>query len=350
MNDSATPSISVIVPCRNERYSIEACLRSILGQECASPGFEVIVVDGMSQDGTREILKALAEEDPRFRIVDNPDRITPCGMNVGIRAARGRYIAIMGAHSEYAPDYLRTCVELLEEHPEVCCTGGPIISRGKGVFGRAVAAVMSHPVGIGNAKHRLPNYEGNAEGACFPMFRREIFDEVGLFDESLFRNQDDELNYRIALAGGKIFISPRARATYSVRESPRKLFLQYSQYGYWRVAVLKKHRMPASVRHVVPIAFFGLMIVLLGGGLFLPGWWRVTAAVLPAGYASILVAAGAQVGWKRGIVVGCAFPIVAAIIHVAYAIGFGWGLLEGHRAFAPSGREGFDAARIRTHQ
>src|SRR5262249_41619552 len=159
-------------------------------------------------------------------------RITPSGMNSGIREARGRYVAIMGAHTEYAEDYLHTCIELLDEHPEVWCAGGPIVSKGRSRFGQAVAVAMSHTVGVGNAKRRVPDYEGYAEGACFPVFRREVFDKIGLYDEDLVRNQDDDLNYRLAVAGGKVFISPRAWCSYYVRDAPVPFFRQYFEYGY----------------------------------------------------------------------------------------------------------------------
>jgi glycosyltransferase involved in cell wall biosynthesis len=321
-------ALSIIVPCRNEKDYIEACVRSILAQEPPPGGFEVIIADGMSDDGTRDVLKRLAEDDPRLRIVDNPGRITPYGMNAGIREARGRYIAILGAHTEYASDYVRQCATLLDEHPEICCSGGPIVSRGKGVFGQAVAAAMSHPVGIGNAKHRLPNYEGYAEGACFPMFRKEIFDKVGLYDENLVRNQDDDFNYRVTRSGGKIFISPRAQCNYYVRESPSQLFRQYRQYGYWRVAVLKKHHLPASIRQLVPIAFFFLMPMLLVVGLCLPGWWRLMAAALPAAYGLMLITAGIWIAIKKDTVVGFMFPAAAIIMHLAYAAGFVWGVMD----------------------
>ena len=221
------PAVSVVVPCRNEQAHIETCIRSILAQDTPEGGLEIIVADGMSGDGTRRILERLAAEDDRLLVIDNPGRTAPCGRNAGIRQARGQYVAILDAHTEYARDYLRRCVELLDEHPEVCCSGGPIISRGRTAFGRAVAAAMSHPIGVGNARHRFPDYEGYAEGACFPMFRRETFEQVGLFDEALVRNQDDDFNYRVAQAGGKVFISPSARCIYYVRESPRDLYWQY---------------------------------------------------------------------------------------------------------------------------
>jgi hypothetical protein len=195
---------------------------------------------------------------------------------------------------------------------------------------------MSHPVGIGNAKHRFPSYEGYAEGACFPMFRKEIFDKVGLYDETLVRNQDDEFNYRVAREGEKIFISPRAWSCYYVREAPLLLFRQYFQYGYWRVVVLRKHRFPASIRQIVPVVFFLATFVLLLVGLYLPGWWRLLAAALPMAYVSMLMAAGARIATKHGMLVGLMFPVAAAIMHLAYAAGFAWAVISRSNKRRPS--------------
>jgi glycosyltransferase involved in cell wall biosynthesis len=173
--------ISVIILCFNECQHIETCVRSILSQERPLGGLEIIVVDGLSDDGTREILTRLASEHPELCVVDNPRRITPCAMNAGIQAARGKYFAILGANTQYAADFLMACASLLHEHPEVSCVGGPAVTRGKGLFGQAVAAAMTHPVGIGNAKHRHPSYEGSAEMACYPVFGKEVFERIGLY-------------------------------------------------------------------------------------------------------------------------------------------------------------------------
>jgi succinoglycan biosynthesis protein ExoA len=322
------PMFSVVMPCRNESHHIEVCVRSILGQERPPEGIEVIVVDGMSDDGTREILDKLAKEHPEIRVVDNPRRITPCAMNVGICEARGRYIAILGAHCQYASNYLSTCVTLLHEHPEASCVGGPAVSIGRGLFGQAVAAAMSHPVGIGNAKHRYPTYEGYAEGACYPVFRKEVFEKVGLYDEMLVRNQDDEFNYRLAKHGEKVFISPRARYSYFIRETPFRLFRQYFEYGYWRVAVLRKHRLPASFRQIVPPLFMAVMLINVIVGLSLPGWWRLTAAAIPMLYGVTLLAVGVMQSHKTGWRVAVLFPVAVAIMHVAYAMGFVCGTMK----------------------
>jgi len=339
----ACPGVTMVVPCRNERDHIEDCVRSLLSQEPPESGYELLIVDGMSDDGTREILRRLEAEDPRLRVIDNPDRITPSAMNAGIRMARGRYIAILGAHATYAVDYIRTCADILDLQPEVWCSGGPIVSRARGAFGRAVAAAMSHPAGVGNAKHRFPEYGGHAEGACFPMFRRETFERVGMYDECLVRNQDDELNLRVARAGGKVFISPRARCEYYVRETVPGLFRQYYQYGYWRVAVLRKHRIPASWRQMAPVAFFGLILAGLGAGFWLSGTSGLIVAVtIPAVYVFLLLASGLCLVARAGAGAGLLFPLAAGIMHLAYATGFVAGFVTGKRDRAMSNEGGLN--------
>lgn len=291
----------------------------------------MIVADGLSTDGTRDIIKALCALHHELRLIDNPRRITPCAMNAGIREARGLYVAILGAHCHYAPDYLRTCVDLLEEHPEASCVGGPIVSKGRSLFGQAVAAAMSHPAGIGNAKHRNPRYEGYAEGACFPVFRKQIFERIGLYDEKLLRNQDDELNFRLTKSGGKVFLSPRARVTYFVRETVGALFQQYFHYGYWRVAVLRKHRMPASLRQLAaPVLMSGIVSCLVLG-LFLPGMWGLAMLAIPSIYGFTLLSTAIQQSSILGMKVSSLFPLAAATMHIAYAVGFAWGILTGGR-------------------
>jgi glycosyltransferase involved in cell wall biosynthesis len=324
--------LSVIIPCRNERKHIETCVRSILGQERPQGGIEIIIVDGLSDDGTRKVLESLAKEHPELRVVDNPRRVTPCAMNAGIRESQGKYIAILGAHCDYADDYLKTCVDLLNEHPEISCAGGPIISAGKSLFGQAVAAAMSHAVGIGNARHRHPKYEGYAEGACYPVFRKEVFEKIGLYDEMLVRNQDDELNYRLTKQGGKVFLSPRARSTYFVRETVTSLFRQYFEYGYWRVAVIRKHRMPASFRHLVPPMFLIGLIASLTLAFIVPAGWRLLMLMAPCIYGLVLCGVGLHLSHRAGWRVGSLFPIAAATMHIAYAIGFMWGVIKGAQA------------------
>jgi len=312
--------ISVIIPCYNEEKFIEKCINSLFRQKNISGDFEIIVVDGMSRDNTRTILERMASSDGRLKIVDNNKKITPVAFNLGIKNSSGEYVCIMGAHSEYDENYLSNCLKLFNEHPEVSCVGGPIISKGRNVFAKAAAMAMSSPVGVGNAKHRFPDYEGYAEMACFPMFKREVFAQVGLYDERLVRNQDDEFCFRLRLNGGKIYISPLIVSEYYVRDSPGKLFRQYFDYGKWRIAVLRKHKIPIAFRQFVPALFFFtvFLIAILASLAGMP----VLGLVLPAFYIGALIAASAKVLLHSGPGIAAAFFSAVFILHFSYAAGF----------------------------
>ncbi len=321
-NNSKLPLVSVVVLCRNEVNNIRETVLSILEQSIPDEDMELLVADGMSTDGTREILKELAEEYPQIRVLDNHKKITPAAMNLGINESRGKYVAIMGGHAEYSPDYLKESIKTLERNSEVACAGGPVRSKGKTAFGMAVAEAMSHPVGIGNATHRHPDYEGYGEGVAFPVFRKDIFDKIGLYDENLVRNQDDELNYRLKKAGAKVYLTPHARVDYYVRETPLKLFHQYFQYGFWRVIVMNKHKIVVTPRHLAPIGFFTITsLLLLLGKLFprIPRW--ISSAPLFC-YISALGLFGFLTGIKRGWKIGLMFIPAVFILHFSYAAGF----------------------------
>lgn len=316
-------AVSVVVPCRNEMDCIESCLRSILRQESPEGGFEVLVADGMSDDGTRDILARLATEDERLHVIENPRGITPAGMNAGIRAARGRYIAIMGAHNTYSQDYLLQCVQILEQK-NVDNVGGALICDGKSWLQRAIAGAHHSPFSAGGARWHNANYEGPADTVFGGVYRRDVFDRIGLLDEELIRNQDDEFNLRLVRAGGKIWHSGKIKSWYAPRKSVRALFRQYVQYGYWKVRVIQKHQLPASVRHLVPGCFL-LSIVALGllallwppAALF---WLGLLATYFLCNLgASVLVAA--TNGWSI-------FPLLP-IIFATYHFGYGYGFLRG---------------------
>ena len=255
------PAVSVIVPCRNERDQVDTSLRSILAQESPTGDFEVIIADGLSDDGTHEVLKELEREDSRLRIIDNPGRIVATGLNSAIRLARGDVIVRMDTHTRYAPDYLRQCVAVLKE-TGADNVGGPWVAEGQGLISQAIAAAFQSPFSVGGARGHKPYYEGPLDTVYLGCWPREIFDRIGRFDEDLVRNQDDEFNLRILKAGGRIWQSPRIRSWYTPRESLRLLFQQQRQYGYWKVRVIQKHKIPASIRHLVPAAFVLSLVIL----------------------------------------------------------------------------------------
>jgi succinoglycan biosynthesis protein ExoA len=325
-NETERAIISVIIPCRNENKYIQDTINSILCQKNEGYAFEIIVVDGMSQDGTREILNELSTKNQNIKVIDNPAKVTPVALNIGIKNSSGKYIAILGAHAEYSDDYFSENLELMKTHPEVSCTGGPIISKGKNYFAKAAAIAMSSPVGVGNAKHRFPEYEGYAEMACFPFFKREVFDKYGLYDESLIKNQDDEFCFRIRLRGAKIFISNKVKSTYYVRDSFSKLFNQYFSYGKWRIPVLLKHKIAISYRQQVPALFFVTIAFLFMISCYFHNIY--IGLFLPVLYFFILIGFAVSYLKKENIKVIRYLPAIVFILHFSYAIGFLSGIIK----------------------
>ena len=312
-----------MVPCYNEREHIEVCVRSILAQEPPDGGFEVIVADGMSDDGTRDILMRLAREDPRLRVIDNPGRYVSTGLNAAIRVAQGAIIIRMDAHTEYAPDYVRECVSVLQE-TGADNVGGPWIARGDAYMSRAIAAAFQSPFAAGGAGAHYPDYKGIVDTVYLGCWPRNIFDWAGFFDEELVRNQDDEFNLRLSRAGGKIWQSPRIKSWYRPRGSLSALVRQYMQYGYWKVRVIQKHKIPASTRHLIPACFILSLIALPFLSLWWPlaawGWLGLVGLYLVSSMAASLLTAARQ-EWRL-------FPLLP-LVFACYHVGYGCGFLRG---------------------
>ena len=328
MDRRSSPLVSIVVPCRNEAGHIDVCLRSILSQEELSGGrgFEVLVADGLSDDGTREAILERVAHDQRLRLIDNPGRIVSTGLNAAVRAARGEIIIRMDAHTEYASDYVCQCVAVLTESG-ADNVGGPACTRAEGTMQRAICAAYHSPFSVGGARFHDPSYEGELDTVVYGCWRTETLLRLGLFDEELERNQDDELNLRLSLSGGRLWQSPRIKSWYRPRSSLKALFKQYLQYGYWKVRVIQKHGRPASLRHLVPVVL--VLGVTLG---WLPGFghwscWLVYAGALGLyGLLCLLfsVRAAATSGWDLLLVL----PVVFLIYHFSYGIGFAWGILD----------------------
>jgi succinoglycan biosynthesis protein ExoA len=342
-----TMKISIIIPCRNERRHVREFLDSMLAQEL-EPGWEVevLVADGLSDDGTREVLAGYSREDPRVRVVDNPGRIVSTGLNAAIAASTGDIVVRMDAHTVYAPDYVRQCVTVLEESG-ADNVGGPWVARGQGAIGKAIAAAFQSPFCTGFGKAHDPQYEGEVDTVYLGCWRRSLFGEVGMFDPGLVRNQDDEFNFRLRLAGKRVWQSPRIVSWYTPRASIRALFRQYMQYGFWKVVVIRKHRGLASWRHAVPALFVGSLLVLapmltLAVLLRLPAAAAALGAVLSVelgAYLLACLAATAPMLGSLGPAAGLALPLVMGVYHVAYGLGFLmgiWKLRQRSRATAPA--------------
>ena len=320
---TSLPFVTVVMVVRNEAPFMARALELVLAQDYPRDHMEIIVADGLSDDGTRDVLAEYQAKYPFIQVVDNPGRIVASGLNVAIDRAQGELIVRIDGHGQVATDFVTQVVKLMDEHPEAWCAGGPIVHAGTNLFGEAVAVAMSHPLGVGLATHRFEDYEGYVEGAHFPTFRKWIFDRIGKFDEGLVRTEDDEFNYRIAQAGGKVYVSPRVRYVYYVRDGLGKLFRQYFQYSFWRIPVIKKHKKPTTLRQVVPPLFFLAMLVLLVVGVWLRQPW--IALALPVIYLVALVAVAISVIPRKGLAVAALVPLAVATMHFAYALGIAYG-------------------------
>lgn len=320
------PSVSVILACRNEAESIERCLESVLGQEDPGGGIEFLVADGLSSDGTMEILQKIAARDPRLKVLANPGKIVSTGLNEAIRQARGAVIVRMDAHTTYAPDYVRASLEVLRE-TGADNVGGPARTEARSKAEQAFCAAYHSPFSVGGARFHDVHYEGYVDTVPYGCWRAEAFKRFGLFDPELARNQDDEMNLRIVRQGGKVWQSPRIRSWYSPRTSLGALFRQYMQYGYWKVRVIQKHHLPASIRHLVPGLFVGALATLLCLAPFVV-WARWAFSFLFGFYLLCLLAASCKTAATSSWQFFPLFPAIFACYHFGYGYGFLRGLFD----------------------
>lgn len=311
--------VTVIMPVFNEEFFIARSLDRILAQNYPEERLEILVVDGRSNDNTRAIVESYIERDSRIALLDNSERLRGCAINVAIPHAKGDVIVLVDGHCEVSEDFLQEGVNLLRDHPEAWCVGGPTKHVGETTFARAAAVAMSNVAGVGTATHRFENFEGYADGVQFPAVRRWVFDSIGMFDEKMVRTEDDDFTFRIRQAGGKVFVSPRIRYRYFVRDSVRKLWQQYSQYGFWRVPMIMKHKRPTTVRQMVPLIFAFLVMAFFILGLVLGK--PVVAIALPAVYLTALVAVAFWSAFTVGFRAALFVPIAIMTMHTAYAFG-----------------------------
>ncbi len=319
-------TVSVIVPCRNEAAHIDAFVAGLRAQRLPPElVLEIVIADGRSDDGTRERLAALAAADARLRWIDNPARVTPVALNLAIAAARGEWIVRMDVHTRYAEDYVAQCVAALQASG-ASCVGGPW--RAEAGPGRAglIGAAFGSRFGSGGAASRRLDYSGEVDTVYLGAWRRAELLRWGGFDESLVRNQDDELALRIVRGGGRIWQSAAIRSWYQPRSSFGALFRQFWQYGYWKLAVMRKHRLPAAPRQLAP---FGFVAVLGALALGAP-WSRAAALALGALLALYVLAALGAAAALAPARPRSWLPLVWAFacMHFGYGLGFARALAD----------------------
>jgi len=284
---------TVVMPCLNEEPYIRRAVRSLLDEDFLERG-ELVVVDGMSSDRTREIVREFIGKGYRVKLIDNPDKTQAYGLNLGIKEARGRVILRADAHCVYPPGYVRRSAGLLEE-TGAAAVGGMMWPVGEGLVQRAVALALRHPAGVGDARWHLGNYRGYADAAYLGVFRRRLFDEVGPYDTRCRANQDGELYLRIMKAGGRIFLDSSIRVVYFPRKSLGELGGQYFRYGKGRAYTTWKHRRLTSWRQAGPPVLVAVLLASVG---LAAGTGEAAWLLAPGGYAAGLLAAAA-LGWRR---------------------------------------------------
>jgi glycosyltransferase involved in cell wall biosynthesis len=323
------PFVTVIVPTRDEERYIAVTLDSILATAYPADRLEVLVVDGRSRDRTPAVVSEYAAQHPAVVLLDNPKRTAPAALNVGIRVARGEIIVRMDAHVVYPPDYLPLAVAALLE-TGADNVGGVIVTRpgADTPMGRAIALGLSHPFGVGNSYFRIGTAERRwVDTVPFGCFRRSLFDRVGLFDEELVRNQDDEFNFRIRRRGGRVLLLPNLVADYYARPSLRDVARMYFQYGYFKPLVARKLGRIMTARQLVPAAF---LLTLAGAGFLTPWlpWAAVVGGAVAGAYALAVGACALTVATRHGVRCGLALGAIFAVLHASYGLGFLRGIVD----------------------
>ena len=319
--------ITIILSIRNEAKHIKQTLDSILNQNSIEQAFEILISDGMSTDNTRDIIIKYQKEHPNIHLIDNTEKIVSTGFNRALNEAKGDIIIRVDGHCEIASDYIRKCVECMERI-NADCVGGATDHVASGLVGKSIKLGQSSFFGVGGVLFRKNVEKGQyVDTLAFGAYKREVFDQLGGYDEELVRNQDDEFNFRIIQNGGKIWLDPSIKSSYYLRDSFTKLFKQYFQYGFYKVRVMQKRKGLASWRHVVPGLFaltllFGLSIFLFTGNTI-----PILSLCLPYLSFSLFATILELIKMPSNFISVLMLPVTFFILHVSYGLGFLMGFI-----------------------
>ncbi len=326
-NTQKMPLVSVIMPIRNEEIFIKKSLGAILQQTYPRSLMEILITDGCSTDKTREIIEQFQKEYENIIYLNNPKKIVPTGLNLAIKQSKGEVIIRIDGHTIIDKDYIKNCVDLLLTSNADNVGGRMQATNTTSLFGKAVAIATSTPFGIGNSRFHYSKNEEFVDSVYMGAWHRNLFSQIGLFDEELVRNQDDEFNYRLRKNGGKILLSPKIKSIYTVRSTPKALWKQYFQYGFWKVRVLQKHPKQMSLRHFIPPVFVAALAISGLFFIFFPkSQWIYS--ITPALYLVFDLIVSLRLGLKNNFTVFLIMLIVFPILHLSYGCGFLWGLVK----------------------
>lgn len=328
------PSVSVIIPCRNEEKTIHLVLDAIHAQTYPRELQQVVIADGFSEDRTREQIESFKTSHPDLdvMVVNNPKRIIPAGLNAAILASSGDLIVRMDAHSIPNPDYVALCVDALERNVAQNVGGVWDIQPGSNSWiARSIAAAAGNPLAVGDARYRFTDKAAYVDTVPYGSYKRELFNQIGLFDETLLANEDYELNTRIIQSGGKIWLDPKIRCVYFARSSLRALSKQYYGYGYWKFQMLKRYPETLRWRQALPPAFIlGLFLFLLAGIFWKPA--LILFAIALGLYLLVLLGVGIHMASKKSdILMIIGIPLAIITMHFSWGAGFIAGAFGAHK-------------------
>jgi len=323
--------VSVIVPCYNEQATIGLLLNALYNQSFPRQKMEILIADGLSTDGTLDAIRSFhkAHSDLQVRILTNPRRLIPAGLNIALREAKGEYIVRLDAHSIPNPDYVERCVNILRSEMGDNVGGAwEIAPGGKSWIARSIAAAAAHPLGVGDARYRVGGSAQAVDTVPFGSFRRSLVDKIGFFDESLLTNEDYEFNVRIRQSGGTVWFDPSIRSIYYARAKLGSLARQYFRYGYWKGRMLLRYPKTIRWRQLLPPLFVLSLIILLFMSLF---WTAAMFALVAMGvvYILVLMGAGGLLALKKGdftLIIG--FPMAVATMHLCWGGALLWSLIH----------------------
>jgi glycosyltransferase involved in cell wall biosynthesis len=327
--DSNTPFISVIIPCLNEEELISKCIDSILANDYAYDNLEILIIDGMSKDKTRKLVKEYMNKHYFIRLLDNPKKKVPNALNIGIKNARGDIIIRMDAHTQYEKEYISKCIIYLQKN-NVDNVGGICITVASNntLIAQAIVLVLSHPFGVGNSYFRIGTKEPKyVDAVPFGCYKREVFNKIGLFNENLIRNQDIEFNLRLKRAGGKILLVPDIISYYHARSTLISFANNNFLNGFWVIYGIKFSKLPFSIRHLVPLFFILSLISTSLLSIFYHPFLYVFASILGL-YSVINIFFSLKLSLIHGIRYFSTIVSAFSTLHFSYGFGSLWGSIK----------------------
>lgn len=317
--------VSVIMPVYNEEKYIEKCVNSLLLQDYPIEKMEWIFVDGCSKDKTVGILKKYHDRYPKLiKVFNNPNKIVPYAMNIGIAASNGKYIVRLDAHADYASDYISKCIYYLE-NTNADNVGGLAETKANGFMGCTISKMLSSKFGVGNSQFRTNGKSGFVDTVPFGAFKREVFSKYGGYDERLVRNQDNEMNFRIRKNGGKIYLSNDIHLSYYCRDSIRGISTMARKNGMWNIITMKLCPGSMGMRHFIPFLFVVSILSLGILGIVHPSFWMLLGVELML---YLFLDTVFSIKHASTIKEFLALIILFPIFHIAYGVGSMFGITK----------------------